>query len=212
MKVKNQVMIGCWQNQYYLWNDEPILCAHCLNDVHDLFILKTFQHKFHKGIFQKTYCTACANQIENDNEGTKTLVIIEFPLPKNIIPVLPEALIVRQVQNSNSLGGVILSDKEFDDDVKAGVQLINHCKVAFNPNQSRQDLPDYYEKYKEIESKLNKDEVVHEVEDKALKVDDGLKLLDSLAKAEPVKETFMKSNEIEDTKADRRALLNGDWE
>lgn len=185
----NQVMIGCYQNQYYLWNNEPIICCNCLKDIKDLFILKTFQHTLYKGIFQKTYCVNCADKIQDDDKGTKTLVIVEFPLPKNILPVLPDTLIVRQTQTAHSLGGVFQTDKEHDKDLKNGVKVINNCKWAFNPHQSRQDLPDYYEKYKEIGDKLNKNEVIEEVEDKKLEFDEGLKLLDVLGKAKPLKET-----------------------
>jgi hypothetical protein len=107
------------------------------------------------------------------------LVKIES-LPLDSIPVLPQVLIPES-------GGLAhgMCQTLSDDDIKKldMTKVVNRCKYALNPNQSRMDLPDYHEKYEEIESKNKVGEVVLEVEDKPLSTSEGLDVLEGLGKA-----------------------------
>jgi hypothetical protein len=180
------VAVGCFKKKYYLWNDETHICCNCTHNLPNFLVLQTFKHKVYSKIFQKTYCLRCWEKIKEHNfEGNAILVTIDFPLPKNIIPIPPDTFIPESGGNASGFGKT-LSDEDINDDLKNGIKLIRSgCKYALNPDQSMMDLPDYCGKYKEIEKFNEKGVEVKEIEDKVMDDEETFEAVNNVGAAKP---------------------------
>jgi len=127
----------CWskKNKKYYLLDNKIKCNICNNYIFVNAIINTTFNELTKEIEQRPYCLNCFEKVKRNLDGSVILVLLKEH-PQDSIPVINDTLIVKQKQNSQAIGGEILSDKQINKEDFSKLD-ISRARVSFNENRNK---------------------------------------------------------------------------